>query len=90
MFVSRYQEVLYLRNENGWVELEANKMCAICDAEFADEKELKGHVNEIHRISTGPTKPSRSAPPPKRLANQLFKEYDSFAIKREESIAKQY
>ena len=52
--------------------------------EFADENELKGHVNKIHRKSTSPTKPRRSAPPPKRLANQLFQEY---AIK---SAAKQY
>ena len=65
-------------------------MCAICDAEFADENELKGHVNEIHRISTGPTKPSRSALPPKRLANQLFEEHDIYAIKTEEAAAKQY
>ena len=90
MFVSRYQEVLYLRNENGWVELEANEICAICDNMFADENELKGHVNEVHRKSTGPTKPNRSARPPNRLANQLFKEYDTFAIKQKESIAKQY
>ena len=45
-----------------WVELEANEICAICDNEFADEKELKGHVNKIHRLSTGQKKPSRSAP----------------------------
>ena len=60
------------------VELEANEICAICDDEFADEKELKGHVNEIHRLSTGPEKRSRNAPPPKRLANQLFEECDTF------------
>ena len=56
----RYLEVLYLRPEKGWVELEANEICAICDTEFVDEKELKEHLNEIHRKSTGPTKPSRS------------------------------
>ena len=43
--------------------------------EFADENELKGHVNKIQRKSTSPTKPRRSAPPPKRLANQFFQEY---------------
>ena len=58
--------------------------------EFADENELKGHVNEIHRKSTSPTKPRRSAPPPKRLANQLFQEYEKYEIKKEESAAKQY
>jgi hypothetical protein len=68
--------------------LEANEICAICDNMFADENELKGHVNEVHRKSTGPTKPNRSARPPNRLANQLFKEYETFAIKQEESIAK--
>ena len=47
---------------HGWVEQEANEICAICDGEFADEKELKSHVNEIHRLSTGPKKPGRSAP----------------------------
>jgi uncharacterized C2H2 Zn-finger protein len=77
----RYLEVLYLRPENGWVELEVNEICAICDAEFVDEKELKEHLNEIHRKSMGPTKPSRSAPPPKRLANQMFEEYDSHVTK---------
>ena len=60
------------------VELEANEICAICDDEFADEKELKDHVKKFHRLSTGPKKTSRSAPPPKRLANQLFEECDTF------------
>ena len=65
-------------------------MCALCDAEFADKTELKGHVNETHQKSTSPTKPRRSAPPPKRLADQLFQEYDKYEIKKEESAAKQY
>ena len=69
------QRSLYLRPEYGWVELEANEVCAICDDEFADEKELEGHVNEIHRLSTGPEKRIRNAPPPKRLANQLLDEH---------------
>ena len=86
--MSRYSEVLYLRPDFGCVELEANEICAICEDEFADENELKGHVNEIHRKSTSPTKPSRSAPPPKRLANELFQEYDKLAKKLEESAAK--
>ena len=55
--------------------MEANEICAICDDEFANEKELKGHVNEIHRLSTGPEKRIRNAPPPKRLANQLLDEH---------------
>ena len=76
------QRFLYLRPENGYynhgIELEVNEICAICDDEFADEEELKDHVNKIHRLSTGPKKPSRSAPAPKRLANQLFEECDTF------------
>ena len=56
--------------------MEANEICAICDDEFADEKELKGHVNKIHLLSTGPKRPSRSAPPPKKLANQVLDGYD--------------
>ena len=79
----RYLEVLYLRPENGWVELEANEICAICDAEFTDEKELEEHLNEIHRKSTDPSKPRRrGGPPPKRLANQMFEEYNSHVTKR--------
>ena len=88
--MSRHLEILYIRSEIWWVELEVNEICAICDAEFAYEKELKGHVNEIHRKSTSPTKPRRSAPPPKRLANQLFQEFNKYEIKKEESAAKQY
>ena len=57
--------------------MEGNETCAICEDEFADEYELKNHANEIHRKSTDQTKPIRSAPPPKRLANQLFEEYDT-------------
>ena len=61
LFIFRYLEVLYLRPENGWAELEAIEICAICDAEYADERGLKEHLNEIHRKSTAPTKPSRTA-----------------------------
>ena len=86
--MSRHLEILYISSEKWCVELEVNEICAICEDEFADENELKGHVNEIHRKSTSPTKPRRSAPPPKRLANELFQEYDKLAKKLEESAAK--
>ena len=88
--MSRNLEILYIRSEIWWVELEVNEVCAICEDEFADKNELKGHVNEIHQKSTSPTKPRRSAPPPKRLANQLFQEFKKYEIKKEESAAKQY
>ena len=73
--MSRYSEVLYLRPDYGCVELEANEICAICNDEFADENELKGHVNKIHLLSTGPKRPSRSAPSPKKLSNQVLEGY---------------
>merc|ERR1719266_1651166 len=41
-------ETDFLRPDFGCVALEANEICAICDDEFADENELKGHVNKIH------------------------------------------
>ena len=75
--MSRHLEILYISSEKWCVELEVNEICAICEDEFADENELKNHANEIHRKSTDQTKPIRSAPPPKRLANQLFEEYDT-------------
>ena len=74
--MSRYSEVLYLRPDYGCIELVANEICAICEDKFADENELKGHVNKIHLLSTGPKRPSRSAPPPKKLANQVLDGYD--------------
>ena len=65
-----------LRPDYGCIELVANEICAICEDKFADENELKGHVNKIHLLSTGPKRPSRSAPPPKKLANQVLDGYD--------------
>ena len=88
--MSRHLEILYIRSEKWLVELEFSEVCAICEDEFADKNELKGHVNEIHQKSTSPTKPRRSAPPPKRFANQLFQEFKKYEIKKEESAAKQY
>ena len=88
--MSRHLEILYIRSTKGWFELEVNEICAICEEVFADENKLKGHVNEIHQKSTSPTKPRRSAPPPKRLANQLLQEFDKYAIKQEDSAAKKY
>jgi len=69
-------ETDFLRPDYGCIELVANEICAICEDKFADENELKGHVNKIHLLSTGPKRPSRSAPPPKKLANQVLDGYD--------------
>ena len=60
-----------------WVGLEANEICAICDGEFADEKELKGHVNKIHLLSTGQKKPSRSAPKLKYVESESESDEES-------------
>merc|ERR1719491_592938 len=76
------------RPENGWVELEVNEICAICDEEFTDEKELKGHVNNNHLKSTSPTKPKRNAQAPKRFESDLLINQDKYERKREETSAK--
>ena len=70
--------------------MEANELCAICDAKFAGKQELIHHANEIHQKTTNPTKSSRNIAPPKRLANQLLQEFDKYAIKQEDSAAKKY
>ena len=81
------QKSLYLRPENGWVELEVNEICAICDEEFTDEKELKGHVNNNHLKSTSPTKPRRNAQPPKRFESDLRSD---FQIRETSKVAKKF
>ena len=67
-----------------------NQLCAICDAKFAGKQELISHANEIHQKTTNPTKTSRNIAPPKRLANQLLKEYKQIEKKREKLAAKKY
>ena len=84
------QKSFYLRPENGWLELEVNEICAICDEEFTDEKELKGHVNDNHLKSTSPTKPKRNAQPPKRFESDSRLNYQINQDKREKISAKRY
>ena len=70
--------------------MKLNETCAICEVKFAGKQDVINHAKEIHQKTSNPTKSSRNIAPPKRLANQMLKEYKQIEKKREKLADKKY